>query len=430
MHTRNRISARVASATLPCLVCLAHAMPMSAQLANASAATLGVGGNATAVARGFGAISVNPAGLGMPGAGFSLALAPVAVRQGLGPVTLSDLTDFEGALVPAATKAEWLARVVAEGRQAGTAGAEVSEVALSIGHLGFQFSTLAGASMNLAPDVVEAVLYGNAGRTGEPTDLSLSGSGVDAFGVSTAGVSLGVPLSSENGDMALGVTLKYSVGHVVAVGRDQGGSVQSDPVRVDVDFPLVTFDQDRGTFNNGSGIGVDVGFQLKRDRVSFGAAVLNAFNTFAWNEDKLVYRPGTALLEKGSYDIDFGKQPIASAPVAIRQILDDQRFDPVISLGGAYDVGPDFTVSADIRNRFGDGMSLSPKLHAGVGAEYRGLKVLYLRGGGAVISDGIQFGGGASLVLGSVSLSFAGAIQQRDMEDTNIAQVSLSFGGR
>lgn len=427
MHTRNQRFALVASVALGSLLPVTSA---TAQLANASAATLGLGGNTTAIARGFGAISVNPAGLGMPGSGFSLAVAPVSVRQGLGPVTLSALKDFEGALVPNATKEDWLARVAAQGSQTGQVGVEVSEFALAMGHVGFQLSTVAGVSMNLAPDMVEAMLYGNAGRTGAPVDLSLAGSSLNAFGVTTAGLSYGLPMSSSVGDMALGVTVKYSVGHVVAAGRDQGGSIQSNPVRVDLDFPLVTFDEDQGGFNNGSGFGADVGFQMKVDRVSLGAAILNAFNTFAWNEEKLVYRPGTTVLQEGRTETDFEKQPFASAPAPVRQTLEDMRFDPTISVGAAYDVDPDLTVSADVRNRFGDGMSLTPKLHAGVGAEYRGMNALNLRGGAAMISNGVQLSGGASVILGQVNLSFAGAIQRGALDDASLAQFSLSWGGR
>ncbi len=60
---------------------------------------------------------------------------------------------------------------------------------------------------------------------------------------------------------------------------------------------------------------------------------------------------------------------------------------------------------------------MGPKLHAGVGAEYRGLRILHLRGGAAVVTRGFQFGGGLSLERGS-------------LEDGAIAQVGLSFGGR
>ena len=427
MHTKSRTFALVASIALaaPSLP-----SPATAQLANASASTLGMGGNTTAIARGFGAVSVNPAGLGMARSSLSLALAPMAIRQGLGPVTLADLKEVEGTLVSAATKEEWLARVVARGRQTGSVGAEVSGFALASGRFGFQVSTLVGANMSLAPDIVEAMLYGNAGRSGTAADLTMSGSTLGAFGVTTAGVSMGLPIPSESATMALGVTLKYSVGHVLAVGSDRGGAFESDPVRVDVNFPLVTTDEDLDGLNNGSGVGVDLGFQMRQDRISLGVAVLNALSTFAWSGDKLVYRAGTALLEEGKNGTDFEKQPVAAAPDSVRRILDDMTFDPVVSVGAAYDVDPDLTVSADIRNRFGDGMSLAPKLHAGVGAEYRGIDALHLRGGAAMISRGFQVGGGASLIMGPVNLSLAGAIQRGEIEDANVAQVTLSWGGR
>ena len=69
-------------------------------------------------------------------------------------------------------------------------------------------------------------------------------------------------------------------------------------------------------------------------------------------------------------------------------------------------------------------------LHAGVGAEYRGLGALHVRGGAAVVTDGFQFGGGASLLMGPVDLSVGGAMVKGDLEDVSVVQFTLSFGGR
>ncbi|GMV04844.1 MAG: hypothetical protein AMXMBFR53_11240 [Gemmatimonadota bacterium] len=427
MRTHNRILAIVAVVSLSGLALTDAA---SAQLGTASAATLGTGGNATATVRGFGALSLNPAGLGMPGAGFSLALIPITVRQGLGPVGLADLKDVEGTLISSATKEQWLADVLAQGGQQGSLGVDVTEVAVTFGRVGFQLSTQVGASMSLAPDIVEVILYGNAGRTGQPANLSLGGSTAQGFGVTTGALSFGIPVPSETGAMAVGATLKYSVGHGVAYGEEQGGSISADPIKVDLKFPVVMVDDEDYSANAGSGFGVDVGFQMERDRLHFGASVQNLFNTFAWDEDKLVFRAGSASLEKGSNSTDFDKKAYASAPAGFKQAVDDMTFDPVVSVGAAYDVQPDFTVSADVRNRFGDGMSITPKLHAGVGAEYRGLGALHVRGGGALVTDGFLLGGGASLILGPVNLSLALAMQSGDKEDTSIGQFTLSFGGR
>lgn len=425
MRTMNRTICSVAVVALASFLEVGAA---SAQLAP-SAANQGAAGIGTATARHFGAIAVNPAGLGMPGAGFSLSPFGGTVRQGLGPIGLKDLKDVEGQLVSSTVKEDWLGRVSAEGQQAGSVGAE-GGLALTFGRIGFQVSTLAGGNMSLAPDIVEVMLYGNAGRNGTPANLSLANSSLEGFAVTTAGLSFGLPITASEGAMAIGATVKYSVGHAVAVGRDAGGSIQADPIRVNVNFPTVTVDDEDYSPNIGNGIGVDVGFQMQKERIQFGVAVQNLFNTFAWDDTKLVYYPMTAVLEQGNNETDTDKQAYASAPAGLRDRLDEMKFSPALAVGVAYDLQPDFTLSADVRNRFGEGISVAPKLHAGVGAEYRGLGALHLRGGGAVVTDGIQFGGGASLLLGPVNLSFGGAMLKGDLEDTSIAQFSISFGGR
>ena len=65
--------------------------PAAAQMADASAVTLGLAAHATTTARGLSALSLHPADLGMPESGFSFALLPVQLRLGLHPVTLTDL---------------------------------------------------------------------------------------------------------------------------------------------------------------------------------------------------------------------------------------------------------------------------------------------------------------------------------------------------
>lgn len=427
MRTMNRLLALVAVVALCGLV---SAGDVSAQLANASARTLGLGGNATATASRLEAISVNPAGLGMPGAGFSLAIAPATFRSALGPVSLKDVNDVAGQVISPSVKEAWLAEVLSANGETGSAGGEVTALAVTIGRFGFQLSTLASANVNLAPEVMEVLLYGNAGRTGAPANISLSGSSADAFAVSTVGASFGVPIKAAKGSMAVGATLKYSVGHGLAIGREKGGSLQSDPIKVNVNFPVVVSGgDDFNGANGGSGVGLDVGFQMQRDRLHLGAAVLNVVNTFVWDEAMLEFRPGTATLQQADNSTDFDAKPYASAPADMKAVVDDMKFDPALSLGAAYDVRPDFTLTGDMRTRFGDGLSLTPKTQVGAGAEYRGLRVLHLRGGLATVTGGFQFGGGASLVLGPVNFSFAGAVLTGDTEG-GVGQFTLSFGGR
>lgn len=429
MTKQTVIRAAVASAVFALATATPHSL--TAQLANASAVTLGQGGNATATARGFAAVASNPAGLGMyDSPGFSLALAPLRLRTGLDPVTMADLVDVQGQVISSATKEEWLTRIAANGGQTGAFGVRVSALALSAGAVGFQLSTLVSGSMTLAPGVAEALLYGNAGRTGQPTDVEIEGSRMDGFAVSTAAVSFGIPVGDRISPTAIGATLTYSVGHGVLLAEGSTGALRSDPIQANVVFPTVMTDDEDASINGGSGVGLNLGFVMERDRMTFGVSAINLVSTFEWDTERLIYRPGTALIEEGNNATDFEKQAYGSAPATLRATLEEMTFLPTLAVGGAYEVNEDFTVMADVRNRFGDGgLDVGPRFHAGVGADFRALEVLQLRAGAAVITDGVQFGGGASLVLGPVRLSAAGARRQGDLDDATLAQFTLSFGG-
>src|SRR5438067_9945345 len=150
-----------------------------AQLVSASAASLALGDNYTAVARGFNAINWNPAGLGMPdNPFFSFAFAGRGAG-GMDPISLSDLAKYNGVPVPQAVRTSWLTRVNAQGGQALDADGAGS-LALSIGSFGFQLATNAYERGKLSPDAVEVLLFGNSGATGTPRTMNFKGSRTEA----------------------------------------------------------------------------------------------------------------------------------------------------------------------------------------------------------------------------------------------------------
>ncbi|MDH5588979.1 MAG: DUF5723 family protein [Gemmatimonadota bacterium] len=432
MNTRTRPLSLVAFAAGLVSALGGSPSDVGAQLANASATTLGQGGVAAATVRGFAALGANPAGLGMPGSGFSLAILPTQFRSGLNPVSLSDLALVEGTILTDAQRDEWLTEIAANGGQNGYLGLEVSGVSFTVGHFGIQLSTLAGASLNLDGGLAELVLFGNAGRTGEPREFTLTDTGADAFAVSTAGVSFAVPFSSDEMAVAVGATVKYSMGHKMAVVRDQGSVISSDPVAVQVALPVLHTSGASGWLHNGSGIGLDLGIQMERGDVAMGASVVNVFNTFAWDATTLTYRAGTASADIGSASSDFVEQPVSAAPAAILASVENLTFDPILSAGAAVRAGPVLTLSADVRRRFGEGIhgSRIPRSHAGLGAELSAGSVLSVQAGAAVITDGDQYSGGVSLGAGKFNLSVAGAVQRRDLGDTLLGMVAISVGGR
>jgi hypothetical protein len=398
----------------------------SAQLLQASAAALGLGFNNTASARSFAAVANNPAGLGHPGSvGFSLSLAAVDARAGLGPIALSDIAAYDGVVVPDPVKRRWLERAVASGGQNGSIELGATPLAMSIGSFGFQFSTVAVLSSDLNDDAVELLLFGNAGLTGIAGDYDLEGSAVDGVALSTGAISFGTRAGE---GLWLGVTGKYTVGHGAVIGRDVGSSLRSSPLQGQIQFPVIIPRTEDPEIDNGSGFGMDLGVLYQRGRLTFGGTVQNVFNTFSWRPDGFSFVPGEALVDIDGGDADFDERPASSAPQALLTDLDEFTLRPSFAVGVEFRSSAPVILTADVRGRTEGGIEFGPAFHAGVGAELTALSFLPLRGHFAVMSGGVQAGGGASLVLGPVNLSGGLAVRTRELGSMTVAAVALSFG--
>ena len=96
---------------------------------------------------------------------------------------------------PAATKETWLQQI-GTGRERGTVDVGASVIALSFGRVGLQVGGSATAIANLNQDAAEAILYGNAGRTGTARNLSLNGSNPECSPSATDGGRAGVQVAS------------------------------------------------------------------------------------------------------------------------------------------------------------------------------------------------------------------------------------------
>src|SRR5881392_2782697 len=136
----NRIHAPITRAALAFVAVAAFAPKVSAQLVSASAASVALGDNYTALARGFNAINWNPAGLGMPeNPFFSFSLGGRGAA-GTDPISFGDVAKYSGITVPQAVLASWLSRVQQQGGQSLEANGAGS-FALSVGSFGFQLAT-------------------------------------------------------------------------------------------------------------------------------------------------------------------------------------------------------------------------------------------------------------------------------------------------
>lgn len=408
------------------------------QLASPTPAALGLGGNFTALARGYAAPAWNPAGLGREGGpAFSVAALVPGGAFGIGPITLSDLARYEDRVVPTDVKRRWLESIRAEGAQAGAGGFEATWLALQMGPLAIQASTSAAALSDIAPGVAELLLFGNADEAGDPRDLDLGGSSMRASAYSSLGVSWGraIPLSGP-GRLAAGVTVTYTVGHFMAVGSGSRGMATSDPVTVRFDFPMVhtALERDRQDLATGGGFGLDLGAIWEGGPLVLGAALKNVVSGFSWDEDELHYRPLAFDISQDSAVARTDTVPLAQAPPGLRALARDQDFRPALALGAAYDVSETLTLAGDLRVRSDDGILAGETRHLGIGVEWRVLPVLPLRAGVAAISlgedaSGFLLSGGIGLVLGPARLGLSAARRDTALgTDTVLMASALAWG--
>lgn len=418
--------------TLFALAALLLPAATAAQVGNPLPQALGMGGNYTALARGIGAPAWNPAGLGMPGSPrVSVTLLPFAHALGVGPVGLSNLAEYSGEYIPHEQRVQWLDRITASGGETGTVGTDLTFAALSIGRVAVSASSSVRGRVNMAPDVVEILLFGNAGLTGDPRDYTLTGSSFDASGTTTVAASTAIPVRLTLGALpdqhfSVGATLKYTIGNFLLLGQENGSTLESRPLSVEVEFPMVNT---RDGLNNGSGVGLDVGAAWQGGIFSAGAVVKNLINTFAWDSDALAYQQGRAVWNPDTTHTSFEEMPITEAPAAVTDRIDRlYTFSPVLAAGAAARVLPYLTVTGDVRHALEENLDVGAQSHLGVGAELTVLPMVPIRAGLTVLSGGYQFSGGLGLKLGPIQLSGAAATRSTDRGDDTIAAVGVTFG--
>lgn len=406
----------------------AGASPLLGQVANTSPAALGLSESFTAVARGYEAVAWNPAALGMTGGpNASATIGAVGALAGMGPVTLRDLADHQGETVPLDVRQRWLDRIVREGGQSGAAGFDFTWAAFQVGRFAAQVSSSGRTLNDISPGFAELILMGNADAEGNPRDIALGGAIIDANAYSTAAVSYGTPLNIATlpGRLAIGVTAKYTIGHLLAVSEESAGSATAEPIGMELRFPLaytpVVYDGGSYWIRSGAGFGLDIAAAYEAGRLSVAVIAQNLVNTFEWNPQRLRYRPLEMVFSETTLDTDTEWRPFTEAPADLRALVDAATFNPSVTVGAALRWSPQLLVAADARIGSMDGMMTRPPVHAGAGVEYRPLPWLPLQAGAAFVRqsdqhEGLQYSGGLGLQLGSFHVS--GAALRRTSGET------------
>ena len=413
---------------------LVFPLAASGQVTAASPSALSTANNYSALARGFTAIALNPAGLALPGnPGFSLTLIPAEAKVGLSAMSLGDIAQYDGVTIPDAVKREWLQTVIEDDGFELRGGASVAGLALSIGPVGFQIATVGDTRSSLSPDAFELLMFGNAGLTGTARDMSLAGSST-SWGATTGALAFAIPLPSvQNGSFAVGATLKYTVGHIgVTALLDSSSVVMANPFSFDISVPVISpanYDY-AGLENNGTGLGMDLGVAWEGETWVFSAALQNVFNTFEWELDGYEYRLGQITLDGTSVTSDFGAVPATVPAPALLSDLLDQRFKFAINMGVAYRQSEKLALMADFRHDTGERLVVGKRSRIGLGAELKLLSFLPLRGGVSFVSGGaVQLAAGLGLELGPVKLSGGYLTEKGSAGEFRAASFALSFGG-
>lgn len=424
--------------------------PAAAQLASPSTAALGMGDNYIAAARGYSAISWNPANLGLSGnRGSSFQFLTMRGLIGLDPVTLTDIAEQGGELVPQNIKESWMNRIDAADGEQGTSGFDVNWLSLQIGNFGFQASTSGRAVANFSPGIARLIMFGNTDASGNPQTIDLSNSSLDLAGYSTGalGFALPIKLASPTSLVTFGVTGKYTIGHLLAMGDESTGSASADPTSVQLRFPVIhtPAGDDEGGFDaqSGSGFGLDLGAAFQSGSLTLSGAVQNVVNTFEWDADKLFFREGSLLLNKDTTSSSFESEKLSVArartgadavPASLLTRIDNQKFKPVIALGAMYNVSQKLRATGDVRIGSDEGIQTGPATHAGAGLEYRLMSWLPLRVGAAYVkmseeNTGTQLGGGIGIDLAGFNLAASAQHRSTDLGHDTIVMITLLSRG-
>jgi hypothetical protein len=415
---------------------LLAASTAGAQLPSASTAAFGMGGNFTAIARGYEAVRWNPANLAMPGRPFiSFGTAIASGNIGLEPVDISTIHGYKvNADVDDSTKAQWVEMARLAGGQRIRLDAGATYLGLSVGPLGFQLGSSAYSNVTLSPDAWEAMLFGNAGASGgQPKDLDLTGTSIRAGAFTTGAMSLALPIPFSlsqgifrNERAAIGITGKYIGGHGVAVADDQGTAFAGQDITLN--FPVIMPDSTVEDFLNplGTGFGADVSLAWSGGPWKIGVLAENVFNTFAWDTSRFVFRPGTGAISATNDTTDFEERPFEQAPQSIKDIIVNQAFKPGFTVGVAFQPIGSLTLTADMKSYTGgdEAIIFGSKSHFGVGAEWRLLGFLPLRGGVASVADGWQAGAGFGLRFMGYELGLSSSVRRRG----SATESGLMFG--
>ena len=387
-----------------------------AQLADPSARSLGLSGAYTARARGYEAVFWNPANLGLPGhAGWSVGLPAVNAFIANNSLSYGDISGLYGEFLDDQRKSEILEDIRRgdPDRMLEIDGdASAHWIGFSIWRFAVAGGSIATGTAELSADAVELILFGNVGEDGLGKDFALEGSNALGWSVSAVGASYAQPFTIPALDhlgmhFSVGATAKYLVAHGLGRVTDQGSLFTLDPLAVDVSAEAI-YSSDA---ISGSGWSVDLALAMKSQSVTAGLTVRNLAGDIAWDEDVFELTVVTASADfssSTSSDTTFSFDELSPEDQArVRAFLDEASLPTRIRLGGKFDLGSKFSVSADYEETVGGTLRAGWDRLIATGAELALVPNIPLRIGLGTNFEDIAYAGGLGIYGGPVHFDIA-----------------------
>jgi hypothetical protein len=402
----------------------------AAQVPTATPRALAMGNAYSALARGFEAIAWNPALLASThGYGVTVGLPAGSAEVGNNAFSIDDILTYRDKDLSDADKQYLLDRVVNDDSTLQARGNfGVHSLGFSIGSFAVSLSSSGYVQAQASRDAVEFALNGNGAFAGTGNFFDLAGSGGRAWAATTLAGSYARFFPTPMGRLNVGVTAKRVWGNFLGLARDDGSQVGTDTVNatgqvIYTDYPQGDFSGIGDIFGKsaGTGFGVDLGGALELDdRLTVSLALINAFGSMSWKEDRLRYERASytvALDANGTVRDTTSDSSLVGAEidtdaqaVALRDsLLQTEGFARLLRGGVAYRVAG-FTLGGDVQMRLSTGVDRQPDFMVGGGAEYVVLGFLPLRAGIRTdFGDVTAFSGGTGLRLGPFALDLSAA---------------------
>lgn len=396
---------------------LIAAGPATAQLPVADPFQAAAGGSLPAVEQREG-IPSNPSGLSAA-AGWQVVLSPLRIGLGLAPISGADLARAGDGVVSRSTREAWLRRLA--GRpQRGSADLALGPIAIRRGPLALDVATTLTGRARLPADAVELILFGNAGRTGEPRDFRLDGSRLDGTAFTAVGLAWGIPATDQ---LSLGARIHANIGHGVLLTRDAGSVLDGEDATAALRLPTIS---SVGAVP-GFGMGLDVGVTWTHDESRTGVAVHNAVSSFGWRDADLRYREAETLIEGEGVSSDFEARPLSDAPPTLRALLRRRRPARRIEVEHVRTLGDRVHLRLMIRERLEAGIAPGTPDARQLGLEWQAQPWLALATHSGSVEGDLRLGFGARMARGSWGVSGAWMLDRGDDRRGSTLAISMNW---